>query len=442
MKKFASFVLSVLLALTLCIPAAAAEDYGVIYDETGQLGSEPLRYAGEVTLPALTERYGVDLRVDILTESDYDTVLDAAEGIYEEYEYGYGKYHSGITLTLLLTPCGDAYTMAADDWCVYLGGTDENLLYGDWLYDLTKAVEPYLSVESGMEPGAWSGDMDMSAVALSQAVDAMEEFVADFFAPGDSGYEMTGGPSGQDAEEPDSTSMYYIFDISDLLPFDQWEELEQRAGDISRRHGCGVYVVLVDDYEDFGSGDVYDVTTQIYHSEQNSFGMGDGRDGIMILLSMAERDYAMFVYGKSAGYAFNEYGQEQLEESFLGDFGNDDWYGGISHYLDSCDEYLAKADAGHPVRANPLWGIGLMTFLSCLAALAVCMVLKRKMNNVRQKVQANEYIAPGGLRLADSYDRYTHTTQTRTKIEQKSSSSSSSSSSCSGGGGSGRSGKF
>ena len=115
MKKFAGFVLSVLLALTFCIPAAAAEDYGVIYDETGQLGSEPLRYAGEVTLPALTERYGVDLRVDILTESDYDTVLDAAEGIYEAYEYGYGKYHSGITLTLLLTPCGDAYTLAADD---------------------------------------------------------------------------------------------------------------------------------------------------------------------------------------------------------------------------------------------------------------------------------------------------------------------------------------
>lgn len=35
MKKFASFVLSVLLALTLCIPAAAAEDYGSdLPDET------------------------------------------------------------------------------------------------------------------------------------------------------------------------------------------------------------------------------------------------------------------------------------------------------------------------------------------------------------------------------------------------------------------------
>ena len=86
-----------------------------------------------------------------------------------------------------------------------------------------------------------------------------------------------------------------------------------------------------------------------------------------------------------------------------------------------------------------------MTFCPCLAALAVCMVLKRKMNNVRQNAQANEYIVPGGLRLADSYDRYTHTTKTRTKIEQKSSAAVAAVArvaNCSGGGGSGRSGKF
>ena len=167
MKKIVGLVLSALLAFTFCIPARAEEDYGVIYDETGQLGSESLQYAGTVTLPALTQQYGVDLRVDILTYSDYDTVADAAEGIYEQYEYGYGEAHSGITLTLLLTPDGDSYTMDGDDWCVYLGGTDENLIYGDWLYDLTKTLEPYLSVDSG----AWSGDMDRSAIALSEAVD-------------------------------------------------------------------------------------------------------------------------------------------------------------------------------------------------------------------------------------------------------------------------------
>ena len=50
MKKFTCFALSVLLSLSFCIPAAAAEDYGVIYDETEQLGSESLQHAGEVTL--------------------------------------------------------------------------------------------------------------------------------------------------------------------------------------------------------------------------------------------------------------------------------------------------------------------------------------------------------------------------------------------------------
>ncbi len=68
---------------------------------------------------------------------------------------------------------------------------------------------------------------------------------------------------------------------------------------------------------------------------------------------------------KMPEYAFNKYGQEQLEGCFLGDFGNDDWYGGISHYLDACDEYLAKADAGHPVRANP--GGGLTDGISVLS---------------------------------------------------------------------------
>lgn len=83
-----------------------------------------------------------------------------------------------------------------------------------------------------------------------------------------------------------------------------------------------------------------------------------------------------------------------------------------------------------------------MVFLSCLVALAICVTLRRKLNNVRQKVQANEYITPGGLRLADSYDRYTHTTQTRTKIEREGSDGGGHTSSRSGGGGSGRSGKF
>lgn len=192
-RKWTIPFLGLLMALLLATPALAAVEYGVIYDETEQLRSEPLVYAGETTLPALTEQYGIDLRVDVLAQSDYDTVLDAAEGIYEEYEYGYGENRSGITLTLLLSPSGDVYRMEPGDWCVYLGGTDEDLMYGDWLTDIADAVEPYMAEQ------AWSGDMDMSAIALSQAVDAMANAVEDCFGDG-SRSDHTPAPEQEEAE--------------------------------------------------------------------------------------------------------------------------------------------------------------------------------------------------------------------------------------------------
>ena len=70
----------------------------------------------------------------------------------------------------------------------------------------------------------------------------------------------------------------------------------------------------MEDFTEYGGGnDVYKTTYQLYHA--NELGMGENRDGIIILLSMDECDYAMFVYGKNAEYAFNKYGQEQLEEA-------------------------------------------------------------------------------------------------------------------------------
>ena len=63
------------------------------------------------------------------------------------------------------------------------------------------------------------------------------------------------------------------------------------------------------------------------------------------------------------------------------------------------------------------------------------------MKSVQSKAKADAYLTGSGLHLTKQYDRYTHTTQTRTKIESKSSSSGGTSSAV-GGGDSGRSGKF
>ena len=445
-KKYPVFALILLLTLLFYTPASAATEYGVIYDETDMLGSQMLKMQGEETLPQLTETLGIDLRVDVLTQIGYDSIGDTAMGIYEEYDYGYGEKKEGVTLTVLMEPQdGDTYAMPADGWCVYVSLRQGRGNSQDMANAIRDAVEPFMAER------AWNGeDINMSGVALTQAVDAMAEAAEDYVltnCPPDS----AGTPAPEAPEALDSTGvqtpggpdlsvegMQHVFDISGLLTDQQRQELESRAAALSQSHHCGIYFALVDDYTDYAEGSVYEVTYQIYHNMQ--LGIGDGRNGLIVLLSMAERDYAMFVYGDYAQYAFDKYGQKQLEERFLGYFGEDNWYQGISHYLDACDAFLIWAEDGDPVRpAYWKWHI-LACLIGCAVAGGVCSKYLSPMKNVHQQADAYEYLARGGLKLNRREDQFIRTVETRQKIDKGGSGGSTHSES--GGGGSGRSGKF
>ena len=436
-RKMTVLLTALILVLALGFPAMAAMEYGAVYDETEKLGSVELTYQGEQKLPQLTEALGVDLRVDVFTDEGVEdiSVSDIAVYVYENSGYGCGEEKDGVSLTLLLRGTEDGvYTLSESDWCVYAlldtaRGSAQEL--SGIVHD---AVSPY------MDERAWNGqDVTMSATALSQAVDAMAESVENYIRA-NAVTDVVGETAESQTQEPTGADMNYIFDLSDQLSYEEWAELEARAADISQRHGCGVYAAFVDDFTEYGGGnDVYKTTYQLYHASE--LGMGADRDGIIILLSMDDRDYAMFVYGDHAEYAFDRYGQKELEDAFLGYFGDNDWYGGVSHYLDTCDEYLTRAEEGKPVRKNTLPIYIIVVAASCAIAGGICLMLKWQMKTVHKKAEANEYVAAGGLNLTKQYDRYTHTTETRRKIHDDSDSDSGTSS-CSGGGGSGRSGKF
>lgn len=231
-------------------------------------------------------------------------------------------------------------------------------------------------------------------------------------------------------------SVTYVHDLSGLLTAEACAALKSDARDISLRTNCGVYIVTLADYTAYGSGGIYDVAAQIFNNADNSFGVGADRSGILLLLSMDGRDWAVYVHGESAQYAFDDYGQTALEDSFLPAFGENDWYGGFSGYLSACDEYLTLAASGEPVRESAMQRIGPVVGISCVISLVICLVLKGRMKTVRRKVGAQSYVTFDGLNLTERYDHFTHTTQTVRTVEQKSSSSES------GGGGNGRSGKF
>ena len=233
----------------------------------------------------------------------------------------------------------------------------------------------------------------------------------------------------------------YVIDAAGLLTQEEAASLESMAQEVSQKYGCGVYVVTVDDYTDYDSRGVNDAAYTIYH--QYSLGEGADRNGAMLLLSMRDRDWATFFYGPAAEYAFDAYGQEKLEESYLDYFHENDWYGGFSGYINECGNYLYLAAQGTPVRASKLVPILIVVAIACLIAIIVCGILRGMMKSVSKKTEAGNYVSAAGLKLTQSTDQYTHTTTLERHIDRGSSSGSGSgSSSYSGGGGSGRSGKF
>lgn len=223
------------------------------------------------------------------------------------------------------------------------------------------------------------------------------------------------------AEDP----LPYVCDTVPLLTDAEWESLESQASRLTTMYQCGVYFITVGDYTDYGDGSIYDVAKAIY--QVNDLGWGEEKSGVLLLLSMAERDYTLIAYGYG-NTAFTDYGKDYLSEQFLDDFGDDDWAGGCEDYLVTCGEMLRMARNGEPMDFGSqvrTWHLVLISLaIGFVLAFALCSSWRRACRKKTATArEAAGYLA-GDMTFTQRSDRYVRTTQTRTKIERSSDSSS------------------
>lgn len=210
----------------------------------------------------------------------------------------------------------------------------------------------------------------------------------------------------------------HLTDEAGLLQEVQIQRLEQIAQAAASRYGVGIYIVTVEDYREFDPAGVYEAAYGIYH--EYALGEGQQRNGILLLLSMAQRDFALFRYGEQAVYAFSDYGVKKLEGVFLDNFETDDWNGGFEDYIRECGRYLEKAASGKPVAQSPASLILIACAIALVIAAVVCAVLVGQMKTVRKSTSAASYA--GNLMLTEQFDQFTHRTESRRKIERSQSS--------------------
>lgn len=336
-----------------------------------------------------------------------DSIENAAEDIYVRNWLGYGTGYDGVILLIETTTSRCALASAGQR--------------GRYVFDNSALNQFDPSIASYVRQGKY-------AEAVSLFISNCRSIFADRQT------QSTSDPSATVSGSSGNMQTDCVYDYAGILSESQRSALEKTAREISSRHEFGVYIYVVDDFTDInGSYDVGETCEYVY--ETYGFGYGSSnRDGIMLFMSMDERDYATYrTYGKGY-YSFTDYGLYELEERFLGPFRRNDWYSGFQNYLNYCDYLLDLAEKGTPLdykdngdngyyppvtpekaSNGPLY---VMTgVFSSIISLVICLILRARMKTAQIKTQANDYIPRNGIRMFDTRDIFTHSTESRTRID-------------------------
>lgn len=251
-----------------------------------------------------------------------------------------------------------------------------------------------------------------------------------------------------------ASDVSYVMDEADLLTDEEELLLEAVCGE-GETYGCGIYIVAVEDFTAWGAYTPQGAAENIFTLWE--LGLGDDADGIMLMLSMAERDYSLICHGYLGNAVFTDAVLDKIIDGFLDNFRRDDWDGGFTDYalasvhaledydpgMQSGGEYRqdVPVTAGQKLARMPVRYWLIVIGVPLIAALAVCLLLKRQMRTAGKATHADAYIRGGGAHLTVRQDVYTHTT-TRVIHHQRSSGGGSGGGGGGGGGFSGRSGKF
>ncbi len=237
----------------------------------------------------------------------------------------------------------------------------------------------------------------------------------------------------------------YVTDEAGLLSETERSALEREAQFYSDRYNCGLYIIALPDHRLVYDGDAFDCAQYLYQSYD--LGLGAEKNGMLLLLSMKEGDFAVAAYGMLAHTAFTDYGKELLIDEFTAPLEENDWFGGFGSYLTYSAYLLEQAEAGTPVDIPSVeLSAGEKAFfvvgISSLVALVVCLIFCFQMKTARKQTHASAYVVKNSFHLDRSQDIFLYRSETRTPIVRDTGSSGGGGTTINSSGFSGRSGKF
>lgn len=204
-----------------------------------------------------------------------------------------------------------------------------------------------------------------------------------------------------------------VVDEAGLLTRSERDTLLMQAERISEQYQCAVAVVTV---SSLGGKSAEEFADDFY--DDWGYGYGPSRDGILLLISMEYRDWAMSTSGKAIGI-FSDSKLNRIFRAFRSDLQDGRYAAAFGCYLNECDRILA---GGQETGGLPLgvWGILICLALGFVFAAIPLALMKRKMKSVRSQPAAETYVRSGSLQLTEQSERFLYRNVQRIRRETSS----------------------
>lgn len=358
-KRISALLFMLIFCISLSIPAFAAETNYII-DETGTLTDDELAEANE-----------------------YADYLADMVGIDFIYAYTYDEDIEAYAKQLSLGKRQDQVLMIENDdvWNVYLRGTPENIIDDEDMKALREAFDN-------------EGNYD-------EAISAYMYAAAQLIQP-----DSTLSSGAESTIVLDTRER--VVDMAELLSDSDKTALLSKLDEISERQKLDIVVLTVNtldgktprDYAD----DFYDY---------NGYGFGENKDGILLLVSMEDRDWWISTTGYGIT-ALTDAGIEYISKKFLSDLSDGDYAQAFTTYAELCDQFITQAKTGEPYDIgnmpkepfNVAWNILVAFVIGLVVAFVVTNIMKKQLKTVQLKSEANNYVKSNSMIVTENRDLF------------------------------------
>lgn len=199
-----------------------------------------------------------------------------------------------------------------------------------------------------------------------------------------------------------------LVDNADLLYASEEKALLQTLDEMSQRLEFDVVIVTTDSL----GGKSPRAYADDYF-DYNGYGYGSGRDGILLLVSMEDRDWWISTSGYGM-YAFTDDGLDHIADRFLPDLSDGNYADAFEIFANQCDIFVTQARTGEPFSGSNLpkdpFDASTTLLVAAIGGLVVGLivtgVMAGQLKSVRKQYGAENYVRQGSMKVTQMTDLF------------------------------------